>query len=442
YDGCEWKSGVLLTLFHFAEQLSDASTCIEALQVLRAMALNYPTLVSAYWERVSILVYKLLQSVVDEDSPTTWKASTRDCVGYIGDKVLTAAIKVLDGCLRAISGFKGTEDLQYDRLIDTPFTSDCIRSIRISSAPSYGFVEPEFGQEPIFQAGCDQWSEAIRKHIVLVLHHGSAVVRSCTVTCFAGITSSIFASFNKQEKDFITSSLITAALHDKTPSVRSAACRAIGVISCFPETSLCAGIYENFIIAVEANTRDPLTSVRITASWALANVCDSLRYRVDDMSFEGSKTTSQVVDSLIECSLRLTEDGDKVKSNAVRALGSISKYVKLRCMTSIKSLDEGVLPLAHQHSSNSHHLPCAGDSSWLERTVQAFLSCVTTGNVKVQWNVCHALSNLFSNETIKLQDMDWAPSVFSILLLLLRDASNFKIRIQAAAALAVPTTPL
>lgn len=35
-----------------------------------------------------------------------------------------------------------------------------------------------------------------------------------------------------------------------------------------------------------------------------------------------------------------------------------------------------------------------------------------------------------------------APSVFSILLLLLRDASNFKIRIQAAAALAVPETPL
>lgn len=33
-----------------------------------------------------------------------------------------------------------------------------------------------------------------------------------------------------------------------------------------------------------------------------------------------------------------------------------------------------------------------------------------------------------------------ASSVFSILLLLLRDSSNFKIRIQAAAALAVPET--
>lgn len=33
-----------------------------------------------------------------------------------------------------------------------------------------------------------------------------------------------------------------------------------------------------------------------------------------------------------------------------------------------------------------------------------------------------------------------APAVFSILLLLLRDSLNFKIRIQAAAALAVPST--
>jgi hypothetical protein len=52
-------------------------------------------------------------------------------------------------------------------------------------------------------------------------------------------------------------------------------------------------------------------------------------------------------------------------------------------MTSIKSVDQDVLPFPHQQSSNSHHLSCAVDTRWLERTVQAFLSCVTTGNVKV-----------------------------------------------------------
>lgn len=82
----------------------------------------------------------------------------------------------------------------------------------------------------------------------------------------------------------------------------------------------------------------------------------------------------------------------------------------------------------------------SASSPWLERMVQSFVSCVTTGNVKVQWNVCHALRNLFLNESIRLQYMTWAPSVYNILLLLLRDSSNFKIRIHATSALAVPST--
>lgn len=127
-----------------------------------------------------------------------------------------------------------------------------------------------------------------------------------------------------------------------------------------------------------------------------------------------------MIASLAKCALRLTTDGDKVKSNAVRALGNLSRFVQF---------ESNLL-----NSASSRH------SHWLDQMVQAFLSCVTTGNVKVQWNVCHALNNLFQNGTLRLQDMNWAPSVFSILLLLLRDSSNYKIRIQAAAALAVPAS--
>lgn len=83
-----------------------------------------------------------------------------------------------------------------------------------------------------------------------------------------------------------------------------------------------------------------------------------------------------------------------------------------------------------------------GDPVWLERMVQALMSCVTTGNGKVQWNVCHALSNLFMNDTLRLSDMPWVPSVYSILLLLLRDSNNYKIRMHAAVALAVPVSRL
>lgn len=38
---------------------------------------------------------------------------------------------------------------------------------------------------------------------------------------------------------------------------------------------------------------------------------------------------------------------------------------------------------SHGCVANSSHPACLGDSRCLERMVQAFLSCVTTGNVKV-----------------------------------------------------------
>ncbi|KAM2228063.1 hypothetical protein ACFXTI_014800 [Malus domestica] len=88
----------------------------------------------------------------------------------------------------------------------------------------------------------------------LILHHTSAVVRAASVTCFAGITSSVYFSFSKEKQDFILSSYVRAAVND-VPSVRSSACRALGVISMFPQ------ILDEFVHAVEINTRDPLVSV-------------------------------------------------------------------------------------------------------------------------------------------------------------------------------------
>ncbi|XP_030951658.1 HEAT repeat-containing protein 6 isoform X2 [Quercus lobata] len=455
----EKKSGVLFAIFQYSEQLTSPNICFEALQALRAVSHNYPNIMFACWERVSTIVYGFFMVATPEVAARPWKGNAGDIVGVIGEKVLTAAVKVLDECLRAISGFKGTEDLFDDRV--TPFTSDCIRMKKVSSAPSYELngTEATKNESEACQTGTEQWCEAIDKHMPLTLWHTSAMVRAASVTCFAGITSSVFFSLMEEKQDFILSSLIKASVNDEMPSVRSAACRAIGVISCFPQVSQSAEILAKFIPAVEINTRDPLVSVRITASWALANICDSIRHCVDDFQSKQSKDSdadSSLIGLLIECALHLTMDGDKIKSNAVRALGNLSRFVKYTFLSgacdkpmdytglSQKTSSNEVFPsssyMKGSYTSNSLHPASMGDPCRLERMVQAFISCVTTGNVKVQWNVCHALSNLFLNETLRLQDMDWAPSVFSILLLLLRNSSNFKIRIQAAAALAVPAS--
>ncbi|CAI9274657.1 unnamed protein product [Lactuca saligna] len=433
------SSGLLSTLFYYSQPSTSPTVSLEALQVLKAVAHNYPNLMVLCWKQVFSIISEFLDPLL-EGSSRAGVVNSGHIVGTIREKVITNAIKLLDECLRAICGFKGTEDLSDDKLLNSPFTYDYIKVKTISSAPSYGLESQPVanGDHP---AGSEQWCEAIEKQLSSTLFHTSPMVRAASITCFAGITSTVFFSLPEDKQDQIITYSISAALDDDVPSVRSAACRAIGVIACFPQAFMSVEILCKFINAAEVNSNHPLVSVRIAASWALANLCDSVRHCIDRFTPSSSsvdlKDCTKMVSLLIDCSLRLTRDGDKIKANAVRALGNLSRFVP--CSTQdfhISVETERCL------TSTSFLQLMWEDFSWLERMVHAFLSCVTTGNVKVRWNVCHALSNLFLNETLKLEDTDWGPSVFSILLLLLRDSSNFKIRIQAAAALAAPATIL
>ncbi|KAH7298498.1 hypothetical protein KP509_25G046900 [Ceratopteris richardii] len=109
----------------------------------------------------------------------------------------------------------------------------------------------------------------------------------------------------------------------------------------------------------------------------------------------------------------------------MRALGNLTRVVNF-------STEDTSIHVTTVNCTNP-----LGKGTLLERVVQALVSCVTTGNVKVQWNVCHALGNLFLNKSIPIHAMPWSTSVYSIMLLLLRDSKNFKIQIQAASTLAV-----
>lgn len=86
--------------------------------------------------------------------------------------------KVLDECLRAVSGFQGTEDLSDDKMVD-PFTSDFIRMKKVSSAPSYEleYRDLEVVNPEECESGIKQWCEAMEKHMPLILSHSSAMVQ-------------------------------------------------------------------------------------------------------------------------------------------------------------------------------------------------------------------------------------------------------------------------
>ncbi|GAB2256887.1 hypothetical protein Droror1_Dr00022946 [Drosera rotundifolia] len=432
--------GILATLFQLAERATRHTISYEALQALRAVGHNYPNIMVGCWKQVSAMVHGFLRPGLMEVASS--RTNVGNGVGSLAEKVLAAAVKVLDECLRALSGFRGTDDGFGDTFVDTPFTSDCVRDKKISSAPAHTPESLTLTKENSKQcpAGSMEWHETMAKHIPLAISHTSIMVRAASFNCFAGITLSVFSSLKQENQEFILSSCISAAARDEAPLVRSAACRAIGVIAFFPAIFVEAQTLHKLINAVDICSRHSLISVRVPASWAMANMCYTLRH----MDFQNYY---HVLISFSERALLLTKDGDKVKSNAVRALGNISRMIPF---SSKYKPDCCKLP-SMKHGVEGHHTatyasngfsPALSYVQLLDGIVQAFLSCISTGSVKVQWNVCHALSNLFLNETIRMEHMDWAPSVYSILLVLLRDSSNFKIRIQAAQALAVPSTVL
>ncbi|XP_051138012.1 uncharacterized protein LOC127256192 isoform X2 [Andrographis paniculata] len=443
------QAGVLYTLFQCSEHLHSPSISLEAFQALKELAHNYPNVIALCWKQVSSLVYGVFSSFPDTHVKF-WRGKPEQSVTQIQERVMTAAIKVLDECLRAISGFKGTEDLSNNEFLDSPFTADHVKMKTISSAPSFESLSSTDCESKKCRLESEPWFEATVKHMPIIIKHSSAMVRAAAMTCFAGMTSSVFFSLPEDKQDFIISSLSDAALNDEVSQVRSAACRAIGVIACFPQIYRSIEVMENFIHAIKHNAFDSVVSVRITASWALANVCSSIGHYMEALNAGSSIGKSpQFISSLFDCALRLARDNDKVKANAVRALGNLSRVIQFTKQplhhgdpVDFQQTQNGATVFKNDVRQSSDSLLMTSPTSfyWLEQMVQAFLSCVTTGNVKVQWNVCHALSNLFINKTLKLHDMDWAPSLFSILLLLLRDSANFKIRIQAAAALAVLET--
>lgn len=141
----------------------------------------------------------------------------------------------------------------------------------------------------------------------------------------------------------------------------------------------------------------------------------------------------------------------QIKSNAVRALGNLSRVIRFsnpleqgKCAVTCPGtgkMDNFSWKCTSTQEDTARSTDSLGCVHLLEKIVQAFLSCITTGNVKVsctvckfcllvhfivdsptffyfhpiirdlflqvQWNVCHALSNLFLNESLRMQRMDW-----------------------------------
>ncbi|XP_021942024.1 HEAT repeat-containing protein 6 isoform X3 [Zootermopsis nevadensis] len=249
--------------------------------------------------------------------------------------------------------------------------------------------------------------------ISLVQNVEEASLRAVGCDCLAAIGAEVFEQLPRNKQILIVT-LLFGCSHDEDIGVRSSAVRALATCVLFP--ALRADIH--FIIdAAECAIRtvhDESLLVRTKASWCLGNLSEALV--LSSMADDTEDIPKELFLKLMETSIKAAHDNDKVRSCAVRAVGNFVRLVTEDLMNKSdfrECNDKAIAVLVHNSTKGN--------------------------NMKVRWNACYAIGNMMRNSALYSVNSVWQNTVFSALTKLVQDARNFKVRISAATALAVPS---
>nr|KAG5700369.1 hypothetical protein BaRGS_029621 [Batillaria attramentaria] len=197
--------------------------------------------------------------------------------------------------------------------------------------------------------------------------------------------------------------------------VVSAAVRVLGVYVLYPCLSQNVAFIADVANSILKCMAVPSVNVKIKAAWALGNLCDALVVNKDkgDMDFM-DQFSDMLLSSMLTAATTATQDSDKVKCNAVRAVGNILRYLPSRSL------------------GKSHTLEAVAAS------VKVVIKTMNSGPMKVRWNSCYAIANMFRNPLLLSGEAPWLSDVLTALCQVVKDCKNFKVRINAALALSIP----
>uniref|UniRef100_A0A671PAW9 HEAT repeat-containing protein 6 n=1 Tax=Sinocyclocheilus anshuiensis TaxID=1608454 RepID=A0A671PAW9_9TELE len=159
---------------------------------------------------------------------------------------------------------------------------------------------------------------------------------------------------------------------------------------------------------------DRSPNVRAKAAWSLGNLTDTLISVGLEFQEEFS---DMLLLNMLRSATKASGDKDRVKSNAVRALGNLLHFLQ---------------PV---------HLGKPVFEQPLQEAMRALIDTVRgDATMKVRWNACYALGNAFRNHSLPLGSAVWSKEAYSALSYVVTSCKNFKVRIKSAAALSVPST--
>ncbi|XP_017136587.1 HEAT repeat-containing protein 6 [Drosophila miranda] len=195
------------------------------------------------------------------------------------------------------------------------------------------------------------------------------------------------------------------------PLVRAAALRALAVFAHHPSLKANLVFVENVAELALRLTSDTQMAVRIKAAWALGNISDAL---LAGVSGNSERVYDELLDRLIQTATKCCSDHDKVRANAVRALGNLLQLQLLAVQR----------PDVAQAKTQA------------QTAIIKLLDCMrTAGGAKVKWNACYAIGSLVKHRAFFSGNAGLGDLLFPSLCQLIVQHANFKVRINATAVL-------
>ncbi|EPB90414.1 hypothetical protein HMPREF1544_02780 [Mucor circinelloides 1006PhL] len=316
--------------------------------------------------------------------------------------------------------FKDTMPMLWQKLIET--TSNLpISAASLKFMESYASAIHESGE--FTQQNVSWWQTVIENYLQKAATNEDAPsVRAAACDCFASMSRDIFETFHYRYQRLAVT-LIFSLASDTDANVRAAACRALGVFVLFPSLREDPLFFSDMLKAILLQKDDKTILVRVRASWAIANLCDALVLESDtnaEFNLREYMSTTEWI-QVLEVSTNGSLDNEKLRSNAVRAIGSLLRitpkeyYQNTRIMSLVKNAMQG-----------------------LEKNIEA-------GSLKIRWNACHATSNMLLNPHFPIGFIPkeggvypWTHTLYQSLIHSLLNCKNFKVRINACLALTTP----
>nr|XP_004664529.2 HEAT repeat-containing protein 6 [Jaculus jaculus] len=218
------------------------------------------------------------------------------------------------------------------------------------------------------------------------------------------------------DKQMLCITMLLGLNDSKNHLVKAATSRALGVYVLFPCLRQDVIFVADTANAILMSLQDNSLNVRAKAAWSLGNLTDTLIVNMDtpDPSFQ-EEFSGLLLLKMLQSAIAASKDKDKVKSNAVRALGNLLHFLQ-PC-----------------------HIGKPRFAEIIEESIQALISTVLNeAAMKVRWNACYAMGNVFKNPALPLGTAPWTSQAYKALTSVVTSCKNFKVRIRSAAALSVP----